>query len=328
MSTSPNSPTQEIAPVDPEREVLVDAGMRPPPDRPELAQALVLLYKLSNEALRRIDELMEKLNIEFSEAAVKTGYVTEHELDTAMEWARRSALRQGRSIVEEVMRRTAQRRSVQLWQGEPLQPGPDLAIARETEGARSEVLRSLRSELLMRLNDLSRPAAIVTLSPHHGDGRTQLTAELAIAFAQLGRRTLLADADFRSPRLHELFGAENERGFAEAIANDSPPQLRGVVGLPFLSVLPAGAPPSNPAELLSSMRCKRLIAEWRRQFEVILLDTAPTAKFSDGISVANAAGHVVVVSRTSTTTFRALKEMARKLQLTQATALGAVINQF
>jgi protein-tyrosine kinase len=293
----------------------------------EVHKALVLLYRLSNEAIENINDLMAKLHIRFADAALHTGVVTQEELDKALEWIRHRAVQQSRGIIEEVLRRQV-RREVVLWEGERLKPSELLLLAHDPNHPRSESLRTLRTELLLRTRNVGITGVIALLSPCAAEGRSQLAAELAIAFAQLGRRTLLVDADLRRPRQHVLFGAENAKGLAQALVDGGAIHLRGIEGLPQMALLTSGALPPNPLELLSGVRFERLMAEWRRSFEFVVLDTPPVAESSDAITVATVAGQVLILSRAGVTPFNSLKEMSRKLEATHARALGAVIGKF
>jgi receptor protein-tyrosine kinase len=307
MSAEPSIPISEI------------------PDE-EIHKALVLLYRLSNEAVESINDLMHKLKIRFADAALHTGVVTQDELDKALDWIQRRAVQEGRGIIEEVLRRRV-RREVVLWQGHPLKPSKSLLLAHDPGHPRSEAIRSLRTELLLRTRNQGT-GVLALLSPCAGEGRSQLSAELAIAFAQLGRRTLLVDADLRRPRQHILFGAGNDRGLADALIDNGAINLHGIDGLPQMALLTSGFLPPSPLELLAGMRFERLIAEWRRNFEFVIFDTPPAAESSDAITVAAAAGQVLILSRANVTPFNALKEMSRKLKTTHAWTLGAVIGSF
>ena len=123
----------------------------------------------------------------------------------------------------------------------------------------------------MCIRDSGNVVALV--SPGRGEGRSQLCAELAIAFAQLGRRTLLVDADLRHPRQHVLFTAENQWGLAQTLALGEAAYLHAVEGLPELAVLTSGTIAPNPLELVSHRRFERLISEMRRQYDFIVIDT-------------------------------------------------------
>jgi protein-tyrosine kinase len=308
MSAEPTAPTAEIS----------DQDVR---------DALVLLFGLSNEAEQSIKELTRSLHLRFADAALHSGVITQEQLEEALDWIRRRAAQQEGGIIEQVLRRkVSQRRELVVWEGPKLRPSDQLIVAHDPLHPRSESIRSLGTELLMRTRNLGG-GIIALLSPCAAEGRSQLAAELAIAFAQLGRRTLLVDADLRRPRQHVLFGAENDTGLAQALEGAAV-RLNGIEGLPQMALLTSGVLPPNPLELLSGTRFDQLTVEWRRNFEYVLLDTPPTAKSSDAIAVAGAVGNVLVLSRADVTPFSALKEMARKLATTHARTLGAVIGRF
>jgi receptor protein-tyrosine kinase len=296
----------------------------------EIAEALELLFKLPKEAIESIYTSMKTLHVRFSEAALHTGLVTPTELKEAQELAgrQRGNERHRLGIVEEMLRRQSRRREVALWTGTPLVPGRDLVLAHDPDSPRSEALRSLRTELLIRTKGRPRSGVVALSSPSSGEGRSQLAAELAIAFAQLGRRTLLIDADLRRPRQHELFGAENTTGLSQVLAQGAEPWLHGIENLPHLALLTSGGSPRNPVELLSGRRFEQMLADWARNFEFILLDTSPAADFSDALAVATVARNVIVIGREKKTSFSALTRLCRNLHTTRANILGAVINSF
>jgi receptor protein-tyrosine kinase len=208
-------------------------------------------------------------------------------------------------------------------------PGGRLVIAHDHNHPRSELLRSLRSKLLMTVSERSAGKFFALLSPCAREGRSQLAAELAISFSQLGGRTLLVDADLRRPSLHQLFhGASNEAGLVQALRGGGSVNLQAVEGFPKMALLTSGGQPANPVELLHGLRFKRMAAEWRQAFEYVVFDTPPIAEFSDGLAVATAASNVLVLSRARATTFHSLKEMRRHLEPVQAHIVGAIINDF
>jgi protein-tyrosine kinase len=295
-----------------------------------IAGALVELFKLPEEAVKSIRDSMHALGLGFAEAALHTGLVTENELMQARAWVSRESSQQsqGRSLIELAMRRDAGRREVMLWEGERLRPGPELLLAHDPDNPRSETIRGLRTELLLRTGGKRGAVVFALLSPGSGEGRSQLCAELAIAFAQLGNKTLLVDADLRKPRQHKLFGADNQLGLAQALEDGRTQRLYGVEGVPQMALLTSGAVPPNPLELLSGVGFERLVNDWRRTFEFVIIDTPPTSKSSDGFAIATIASNVLVLGRAKSTSFSALGEMRRKLETTRARIVGAVINNF
>ncbi|MGA9368649.1 MAG: CpsD/CapB family tyrosine-protein kinase [Steroidobacteraceae bacterium] len=302
----------------------------PDPDE-ELARSLVLLHRLSNEAIEQINDLMKRLHIRFAEAALQSGAVTQPELDEALLWvdAHPSSSRRGSGLIEEVLKRTArQRRDPVLWEHDQLEPAQQLVLAHQPDHAHSEIVRSLRTELLLRCKGQRGAGMMALLSPCNGEGRSHLAAELAIAFAQLDRRTLLVDADMRNPVQHRLFATDNEIGLAQALTEGGPQHFHGIKGLPQMALVTSGDVPRNPLELLSGRNFERTMTEWRRNFEFVILDTPASTRFSDALAIAATAGNVLLLGRAETTRFTDLSEISRNLASTRSRILGAVINRF
>jgi receptor protein-tyrosine kinase len=207
-------------------------------------------------------------------------------------------------------------------------PTPRLAGAYDTLDPRCEKIRALRTELLLRREPGDGAEVIALLSPGTGDGRSQLAAELAIAFAQLDRPTLLVDADLRHPSQHLLFAADNKSGLAQAIARGTTPYFHPVEGLKHLWLLTAGPTPDNALELLLNKRFAVLVEEWRQSFDFVVLDTAPITEYSDGLAVASLIKRVLVLSRARHTPYKESRDLLRRLAATGSQIVGAVINHF
>lgn len=207
-------------------------------------------------------------------------------------------------------------------------PSQRLVLAHWPYHPRSEQIRMLRTELLLRHESNDSANVVAVVSPCAAEGRSQLAAELAIAFAQLGRPTLLVDADLRHPQQHVLFNADNSLGLSEAIARQMAPRFQAVRGLPALFLLTAGAPPPNPLELLSDRAFEVMAGEWQQHFQFVVLDTPPVSRYADGLAVATIVGRVLSLSRARHTPYRETRDMMRRLGATQSRILGAVINHF
>ena len=228
-------------------------------------------------------------------------------------------------LIEVALRRAGRQLVVHV-DGPELRPSEQLVAASDPYHPRSERIRALRTELLL-LNSGS-PLMLAVVGAGAREGRSMLAAELALAFGQLGRRTLLVDADLRNPVQHVFFQTDNLFGLSHTIEGSHPGIVYRVLGLPAMNVITSGMTQSNPSELLSDGRFDRLAANWRRQYEFIILDTPPVSQFADGLTVAAQSGRVLVVSRVASTRFRDLKEMLRRLAVTRSNVLGAVINDF
>lgn len=207
-------------------------------------------------------------------------------------------------------------------------PDPRLVIVQDSSDARCDRIRALRTELLLRRESPDRAEVIAVVSPCAGEGRSLLAAELAIAFAQTGRPTLLVDADLRNPQQHMLFNTHNRDGLSQALQAGTRPTQAKVQGLPQMSLLTAGAVPVNALELLSSRRFEALVAEWRELYEFVVIDTAPAVRFSDSLTIAGVAGRVLALSRAHHTPYTDMQDMLRRLAASRSTILGAVISHF
>src|SRR5215469_4355697 len=211
------------------------------------------------------------------------------------------------SIIEAVRKRQMQQ--TRVWHTDHLRPSSELVLAHDAQHPRSEAIRALRTKLLLARDRSRESGTIAVLSPCSGEGRSQLCAELGIAFAQLGRHTLLVDADLRSPRQHVLFGAENQWGLAQTLCQGEPLRLHAVQGLEHLSLLTSGGAPLNPLELLSGDRFDNLMGAWQRDYEFVVIDTPPVTQYSDGLAIASVARRALIVCRAPVTSFRDLREM-------------------
>jgi receptor protein-tyrosine kinase len=294
----------------------------------ELSSVLVAHYQLSDEQLDRIREAALATTMGFGEAAVQIGVVTQRELDAAIAAVRRRASERDVSIVESAMRRRTQARDVTVRNLPQVSPGSELILAHDPHNPRSERIRALRTAMLLMDDTPTQAHTVALLSPGSGEGRSLLAAELAIAFSQLRRRTLLIDADLRNPRQQVLFGAENAWGLAQTLALGGPPQMLAVEKLSHLSLLTSGPTVPNPLELLSDGRFGRMLADWRYDYDFIVIDTPPVSKYADGLAIATSAGRALVLSRAAVTARRDMKDMMRRLGSTQARVMGAVLSNF
>jgi protein-tyrosine kinase len=293
-----------------------------------LHAALISELELTDVTVERIYEVMQSMGTTFVDAANRLGIVTPEAIEQALHKIRSGRNEAEVGMIETAIRRIASDRRVVLRQGERVTPSAKLILAHDPDNPHSERLRALRTELLL-LHETGRGANMVAvLSPGHGEGRSQLCGELAISFSQLGRRTLLIDADMRKPQQHVLFGSTNQHGLSQAIAHNEKPYFHPVTGLPFMHLLTAGPIPPNPLELLSDGRFSNLLNEWRNSYEFVVLDTPPVAQCADGLAVATMAARALVLSRAQHTTYKSTRALLRRLASTQSRLLGAVINHF
>jgi receptor protein-tyrosine kinase len=291
-----------------------------------LTEELISLWGLTAESVDRITKLARSDGLSFSDAALRLGLISPADVEDATAWITRQK-RTG--PVEAAIRHAKAQNTVILRQAGGLYPSNHLLLLHEPDSERSERIRSLRTELMLLVGGgQHRDNIIAVLSPGAREGRSQLCAELALAFAQAGRRTLLVDADMRHPRQHALFCCDNQWGLAQALSLGEAPAMYGMEAVPDLALLPAGVIPPNPLELVSNRRFERMVDAWRRAYDFVLIDTPPVSQYADALAVATAAGRVLIVGRTDSTSFSGMKDLLRRLAPSQARILGSVINKF
>ncbi|MBB3208344.1 capsular exopolysaccharide synthesis family protein [Rhodopirellula rubra] len=161
----------------------------------------------------------------------------------------------------------------------------------------AEVFRVLRTGLLVEARKNGHQVIQVT-SPLPGDGKSTTSVNLAMAFAQTGKRTLIVDADLRKPRVARLLHLDGELGFAEALMDQCDPVdvVQTTVNENLFAV-GAGSIPPNPSELLQSDRFSQLLNVWRDKFDFIIVDTPPVLAVSDAAVVSEEMDNVLLAVR-------------------------------
>ena len=264
--------------------------------------------RLKLEDAERILQLQREEGLLFGNAALKLGLLTEADIQFALSRQfNYPCLVRGESKVSE-----------------------DLVAAYARSGRQLEALRALRSQLMLRWFD-SDPArkALAIVSGERCEGRSYVAANLAVVFSQLGQHTLLIDADMRNPSQHNFFGLNSGSGLSEALSGrGGPVTIKHVSGLPDLWVLPAGAPPPNPLELLARPQFPQLLGELRQKFNVILLDSPAATDYADAQCLAMRAGAALIVSRKNVTRMWQVRGVSDSVVQGNATVIGTVLNDF
>lgn len=194
-----------------------------------------------------------------------------------------------------------------------------------------ENLRAVRSQIMLRwfsANPLHKVLAVV--SPDRGDGRSFIAANLAVVFSQQGERTLLIDGDLRSPSGQgqaALFKLGLGLGLSSILAGRAGLEIvRPVTGLPGLSVLPAGAIPPNPQELLGRLAFRQMLSAASQEFDVVLIDSPRGADYADADIIAARAGAALMVARRNLSATPRMRQLAQRLQQCDVALLGSVLN--
>ena len=273
-----------------------------------LGSILVEEGKLGAGGIERVLELQRIEGLRFGEAALRLNLVTADDL----------------------------RGAVAKQYGFPYLPPGDRGISSELVAAyepfhpRAEELRALRTQLLIRWSKAEvRHRVLAIVSPGSGEGRSYVAANLAVVFSQLGERTLLIDADLRTPRQHRIFNVPDRIGLSAVLSGRADRSaITQILEFGRLSLLPAGAPPPNPQELLSRPSLGVFLQEMWTEFDIILIDTPPAKLYADAQSVTFRAGSAMMLARKDHTRLADTASVIRELSDTGARIVGTVFNAF
>ena len=189
-----------------------------------------------------------------------------------------------------------------------------------------ESIRAVRTNLLFSsAEEGCRMVQVTSTAP--AEGKSCVSANLAISLAQLGMRTLLIDADLRRPQQHHYFGQNAEPGLSNFIVNDVREGVIRKTTSKGLVMIPAGTVPPNPVELLGSTQFKRLLESFRERFDWIVFDTPPVLPIADALVTAKTVGSVLFVVVADNTSRRVAGDAIQQLSQSGANVYGAVLNK-
>lgn len=210
-----------------------------------------------------------------------------------------------------------------------LQASNDLVLANKPFSHQAEAFRVLRSQINMRLFNADEPRrAVAVISHDSGDGKSFFAANMAVAFSQLGGRTLLVDADMRNPRQHEIFGIDNGSGLSGILSGRAEANvIRPVADLPSLFVLPVGTQPPNPTELVERPSFGLLMRELVSKFDYVIVDTPAASYGADYAVIAARCGAALAIARKDVTKIAAVQELVSTLGNSPVKLAGVIMNE-
>ena len=192
-----------------------------------------------------------------------------------------------------------------------------------------EAFRDIRTQLVLGILAAEPRPALAIVSPNIGDGKSFIISNLAVAFSQLPGRTLVVDADLRTPRLHEVFDTDGTTGLSSILMGRSEAAVVvPVPHLPNLYLLPAGAVPPNPTELIQRSAFAMLIREFQSKFDYVLVDTPAVVRGSDARIIATRCGASLVIGRKNRSRMPLLQKLVKQLGKEPMKMAGVLINEF
>ncbi|MGZ5418687.1 MAG: polysaccharide biosynthesis tyrosine autokinase [Nocardioides sp.] len=192
----------------------------------------------------------------------------------------------------------------------------------------SEAFRTLRTNLEFASVDEPLKSILVT-SAVPGEGKTTVASNVAVAFAQTGKRVILLDADMRRPGIHRVFGLPNAYGLTNLLRTVEQPldSVAQTTPEPNLTIITTGALPPNPAELLGSRRMKEVLQRLKEEADVIVVDSPPLQLVTDAAILGAELDGTLLVVDAARTRKGAVRQATEALERVGAKLLGAVVNR-
>jgi non-specific protein-tyrosine kinase len=201
----------------------------------------------------------------------------------------------------------------------------ELVTLANPRSAVAEAYRTLRTNI--QLSSLDQPLrTLLVASAGPDEGKSTTLANLAVAFAQAGRRTILVDSDLRRPSLHTLLGSPNDRGLTTMLLQDDAPAPLIEMPVEGLRLLPSGPVPPNPSELLASRRLEQAIARLTDDADLVLFDSPPALAVSDAAVLSRRVDGVLLVVSAGRTRREHAARARQVLERAGARLLGVVLN--
>lgn len=203
---------------------------------------------------------------------------------------------------------------------------PIVAAFHEPRSAEAEIYRVARTSLLFKRGDGAAQVLMVT-SPHPGDGKSTTISNLAVSFAQTGKKVLLIDADMRRPTINSIFGIDSSPGLSDAIISVQEAHLSlHKSEVSNLWIMPHGVRTSEPAELLQSHKFLTLLDQCRKRFDFVLIDAPPVLAVADPVIIAPLADSVLMALKIRKNGRRSVERAAQVLRDVDVTPVGLVVN--
>ncbi|AKR43396.1 chain length determinant protein tyrosine kinase EpsG [Methylophilus sp. TWE2] len=272
-----------------------------------IGRLLLDMGKITPEDTDRILRRQKEEGIKFGDAAKQLGLITEDDLQQVL----------------------SRQFDYAYLPAANAQYSADLVAAYQPFSTQVEGFRALRSQIMFRwLNEGFK--ALTVVASDSGDGASYISANLAVVFSQLGKKTLLIDGNMRQPRQHKIFNLKQSFGLSDILADRTPgaEALFNIPDFPNLTVLGAGTVPPNPQELIGRQNFPQLIKYASSIFDVIIIDSPALSAGSDAQMLASISRGAVLVSRLHHTSINRFKLLKNQIDGAGANIIGAVSNNY
>lgn len=210
----------------------------------------------------------------------------------------------------------------------------ELIVQRSPKSPIAEVFRTLRTNIQF-MNSKKTLKTLLFTSTMPGEGKSWISSNLAITFAQAGKKVILIDADMRKGRLHNMFQTDKVPGLSNYLSgidslgnthNDIIKYVRGTE-IDNLFLIPAGNIPPNPSELLASELTVEMLERLKEVFDIVILDGTPSLLVTDAIILSRLVDTTIIVTSHKFTKKDNLQKVKKAIENVGGNIAGVVINK-
>lgn len=202
----------------------------------------------------------------------------------------------------------------------------NLVMLTDKTSVSAEAYRTLRTNI--EFSSIDKKLKVITItSSAPAEGKTTVAANIAISFAENGKKTLLLDSDLRRPTIHKIFKLPNSVGFVNIIVGNASKEdaiQKNIVR--NLDILTSGIIPPNPSELIGSNKNKNLLESLKEEYDVIILDSPPLLAVTDAQILTTISDGTIIVVKHGSTKKDELERSKELLEKVQGNILGVVLN--
>ena len=200
-----------------------------------------------------------------------------------------------------------------------------LIVEKNSKSISAEAYKTLRTNIQYSSFDKEIKTILVT-STIPGEGKSTISGNLALSFAQQDKKVLVIDCDLRKPSLHKIFKLSNLKGLSDIIVGNSDLEKAMYNYKDNFDILTSGKIPPNPSEILASNAMTALLEKLKTKYDIIIIDSAPLQAVTDAQIISNKVDGTLLVIRAGVTKREAILQAKELLNQVNAKILGVVLN--